>query len=130
MSKSKRLPALSDSQLEIMQVVWEGHEVTVSQVWKALSERRQVARNTVLTLMERLAKKGWLNRRADGHLHHYSAAVSRERTLGDLVRGLLDRAFAGSAEDLMLALVDARGLTEEEARRIREIIRDAQKAEP
>jgi len=130
MPKSKRLPALSDSQLEIMQVVWEGHEVTVSQVWKALSERRQVARNTVLTLMERLAKKGWLNRRADGHLHHYSPAVSRERTLGDLVRGLLDRAFAGSAEDLMLALVDARGLTEEEARRIREIIRDAQKAEP
>jgi predicted transcriptional regulator len=56
--------------------------------------------------------------------------VSRERTLGDLVRGLLERAFAGSAEDLMLALVDARGLTEEETRRIREIIRDAEKAEP
>ena len=130
MSKSKRLPALSDSQLEIMQVVWEGHEVTVSQVWKALSKRRQVARNTVLTLMERLAKKGWLKRRAEGHLHHYSAAVSRERTLGDLVSGLLDRAFAGSAEHLMVALVDARGLTEEEARRIREIIRDARKAEP
>ncbi|MHC4403386.1 MAG: BlaI/MecI/CopY family transcriptional regulator, partial [Planctomycetota bacterium] len=97
---------------------------------KALSKRRQVARNTVLTLMERLAKKGWLKRRAEGQLHHYSAAVSRERTLGDLVSGLVDKAFAGSAESLMMALLNARGLTDEEGRRIREMIRDARKAEP
>ena len=68
MAKPKREgpPALSEAQFEIMQVVWEGDEVTVTDVWNVLAQRRQVARNTVLTLMERLEKKGWLTRRADG----------------------------------------------------------------
>src|SRR4051794_18000783 len=94
------LPGLSDAQLEIMHVVWDGGEVTVTDVWTALSGRRAVARNTVLTLMDRLEKKGWLTRRADGQTHIYTAAVPRATTLGGVVRRLVDAAFAGSAEGL------------------------------
>ena len=78
MSRAKpRLPALSEAQLEIMDVVWEGGEVTVTDVWNVLAGRRQVARNTVLTLMDRLEKKGWLKRRAEGQTHLYSAVAAR-----------------------------------------------------
>jgi predicted transcriptional regulator len=125
-SKGKGLPALSESQLEIMQLVWGGGEVTVTDVWTILAQRRQVSRNTVLTLMDRLEKKGWLKRRADGQTHYYSAAVPRATTLGQLVHRLVDAAFVGSAEALVLALLEGRGVSDEEARRIRQLIDDAQ----
>ncbi len=123
MAKAKdELPALSEAQLEIMHVVWDGGEVTVTDVWTVLARRRPVARNTVLTLMDRLEKKGWLKRRADGQAHYYTAAVPRAATLGQVVHRLVDAAFAGSAEALVLALLEGRGVSDEEARRIRQLI--------
>jgi BlaI family transcriptional regulator, penicillinase repressor len=124
MAKSNRekLPPLSEDQLAIMHVVWGGGEVTVTDVWNALSGRRAVARNTVLTLMDRLEKKGWLKRRIDGQTHYYTAAAPRAATLGQVVHRLVDAAFAGSAEALVLALLEGRGVTDEEARRIRRLI--------
>src|SRR5262245_54233616 len=123
MAKAKDdLPALSEAQLEIMNVVWEGGEVTVTDVWAVLAKRRPVARNTVLTLVDRLEKKGWLSRRADCQAYRYSAAVPRTATLGQVVHRLVDAAFAGSADALVLALLEGRGVTDEEARRIRQLI--------
>ena len=123
--RPKKLPPLSEDQLAIMHVVWDGGEVTVTDVWNALSRHRTVARNTVLTLMDRLEKKGWLKRRADGQTHYYTAAAPRADTLGQVVHRLVDAAFAGSAEALVLALLDGRGVSDEEARRIRRLIDNA-----
>jgi predicted transcriptional regulator len=119
-------PALSEAQLEIMHVVWAHREVTVTDVWTVLTRRRAVARNTVLTLMERLEKKGWLRRRADGQTHYYTAPAPRATTLGRVVHRLVDAAFAGSAEALVLALLEGRGISAEEAQRIRQLIDAAQ----
>ena len=115
-------PQLSEAQLELMHIIWDTGETTVSEVWKRLSLRRRVARNTVLTLMERLVKKGWLRRRAEGHVFRYSAALQRQATLGGIVRRLVDTAFGGSAEGLVTALLDERGVTAAEAERIRKLI--------
>ena len=54
------LPSLSPGQFEIMDVVWRQGDVTVAEVWKTLSAHRQIARNTVLTMLTRLEEKGWL----------------------------------------------------------------------
>jgi BlaI family transcriptional regulator, penicillinase repressor len=124
--KHEQLPALSPAQMEIMQVVWEGGEVTVTDVWNRLAQRRPVARNTVLTLMDRLEKKGWLKRRADGQTHYYTSAAPRAVTLGRVVHRLVDAAFAGSADAMVLALLEGRGVSDDEARRIRQLIDDAQ----
>jgi predicted transcriptional regulator len=123
--KHDELPTLSEAQLEIMDLVWEAGEATVTDVWNVLSRRRPVARNTILTLMDRLEKKGWLRRRATGQTHSYSAQVPRDVTLGRVVHRLVDAAFAGSAEALVLALLESRGVTDEEARRIRRLIDNA-----
>ena len=120
------LPTLSEVQLEIMEIVWAGREVTVTGVWEILSQRRQVARNTVLTLMDRLEKKGWLTRRAEGQTHFYKAAAPRAATLRNVVHRLVDAAFAGSAEGLVLALLEGRGVSDEEALKIRQLIDNAQ----
>lgn len=123
----EELPALSAAQLEIMHVIWDKGEATVTDVWTALGQKRPVARNTVLTHMDRLEKKGWLQRRADGQTHHYAAAVARDSTLGQVVHRLVDAAFAGSPEALVLALLQGRGVSDDEAKRIRQLIDNARR---
>lgn len=121
------LPDLSASQLEIMQEVWKQDETTVSDVWEALLAKRKIARNTVLTVMDRLTQKGWLKRRLQKGLHLYSATTARKRTLGEMVNQMVDKAFAGSSEDLVLSLLESRGLTREESERIQTLIQNAEK---
>ena len=127
LANKSSLPDLSTSQLEIMQEVWKREETTVSEVWEALLPKRKVARNTVLTVMDRLTQKGWLKRRLQKGLHVYSATTARKRTLGEMVNQMIDKAFAGSSEDLVLTLLESRGLTREESDRIQALIQNAEK---
>jgi predicted transcriptional regulator len=124
------LPPLSDAQMEIMNVVWERGEATVAEVWKELTARRKVARNTVLTMLTRLEEKGWLCRDEGGHAFRYRAAVPREATLRTVVRRLIETAFAGSAEGLIHALLHGRGVSKEEAKQIRKMIDRAEGKTP
>lgn len=110
-----------------MQEIWERGETTVSEVWKCLLSRRQVARNTILTLMDRLTQKGWLKRRIDAGGHYYSATTARKKTLGNMVNQLIEKAFAGSSEDLVLTLLESRGLTKAESDRIQTLIQQTAK---
>jgi predicted transcriptional regulator len=119
---------LSEAQLEIMNLVWDREEVTVAEVWKTLSARRAVARNTVQTMMARLEEKGWLHCQTQEHAFRYRAAIPREAVQGMLVRRLLDSAFGGSAEGLVMALLHGRGISTAEARRVRALIERAEEA--
>ena len=101
--------------MEIMNVVWERGEATVGEVWKALAART-VARNTVLTMIVRLQERGWLHCESSEHAFRYRASSPRKVAKGMMVRRLLDSAFSGSAEGLVLALLDGRGLTVEDPR--------------
>ena len=122
MAEQSPLPPLSEAQMEIMNVVWNRGEATVADVWKALCRRRKVARSTVLTMLVRLQEKGWLCCDEEGHAFRYRAAVPREATLGKVVRRLVDTAFGGSAEGLVMALLHDRGVSKEEAKRIKKMI--------
>ena len=122
---AERHTALSEAQLEIMNVVWDRAEVSVSEIWEVLRDRRPLARNTVLTLVSRLEERGFLRHRALGKTFLYSAAVDREKTLGGMVKRLVETAFEGSAEGLVLALLQERGVTQEERKRILAMIREA-----
>ena len=109
-----------------MNVVWDSGEVTVAGVWQVLSKRRTVARNTVQTIMTRLEEKGWLRHRVEGNRFLYSAIPERAGALKKMVSQLVDTAFGGSAEDMMMALLDGREVSPDEAARIRKMIRKAQ----
>ena len=130
MPKPAQLPPLSEAQLEIMSAVWDRGEVTVGEVWNALTAHRSVARNTVQTTMMRLEEKGWLRHRADGQTFYYRAVCPRQAVLGHVVGRLVETAFAGSAEGLVLALIQHRGLSREEAERIQALIEKAEKKKP
>ncbi len=119
------LPPLSPAQREIMEIVWERGEVSARDVRAVLSRHRDVARNTVRTLLERMEEKGWLTHREDGRTYLYSAIQPRQATVGQKVVEVLDTVCGGSPEALVTALLDYRGLTDSELRRIRAMLDDA-----
>jgi BlaI family penicillinase repressor len=123
-SKSKLTPA----QLEIMNLFWEQGELGVAQVWKLLSARRKVARNTVQTMLTRLVERGWLLARPEGKAFCFRASRPRKSTLRRMVSQLLDTAFDGSASGMVMALLEARRLSHDEAQRIRTLIDRSQEA--
>ncbi len=130
MSQSRRLPPLSEAQLEIMNVVWDLGEVSVADVWSVLSEQRSISRNTVQTVMTRLAEKGWLKHRKKSRAFLFKASVPREAMRRGLVERIVETAFGGSAEGLVLAMLEGRGLSDEEAARIRKLINEARGRQP
>jgi predicted transcriptional regulator len=130
MTPAQSRPPLSEAQLQIMHVVWDRGEVTVADVWKAVASRRKVSRNTVLTMLTRLEEKGWLSRNEEGHAFRYRATAPRDATLGTMIGRLVDTAFGGSAEGLVMALLHGRGVSREEARRIRTMISRAEGKSP
>jgi BlaI family transcriptional regulator, penicillinase repressor len=126
MSKQKPvLSRLSPAQQELMEIVWREGEVSASEVGKILLPKRRLARNTVRTLLLRMEEKGWLTHREVGRTHRYRAAVPREMSIGKKVVELVDTLCGGSPEALMTALLDHRGLTDAEAKRIREMLDSA-----
>lgn len=113
---------LTGLQREIMEVIWNRGEATVTEVRDALAGRRPLARNTVQTIIVRLEEKGWLRHREEGRTFVYRAKVPRTVSLGAKVSQLVDRLFAGAPEEMVTALIEYRGLTKEEAARIRSMI--------
>jgi predicted transcriptional regulator len=125
-TKQPDLPELSPAQREIMEIVWQRGEVTASEVQRALSRTRKVARNTVRTLLERMEDKGWLEHRAEGRTFLYTAARPRQDAVGQKVHEIVDTVCGGSPETLVAALLDYRGLRPDELRRIRQLLDQAQ----
>lgn len=116
---------LSRAQREVMEIIWDKGDVGVLEVTEILNKNRPVARNTVRTLMERMHEKGWLTYRPEGRSYIYSAVVPREESLGQRVTEMVDKACGGEPERLMMALLNYRGLSDEETVRIQTMLDEA-----
>ena len=127
---AKKRPAfseLSPAQREIMEIVWDHGETSVSDVRDLIAAKRDVARNTIRTLMERMEVKGWLVHRERRNQYLYSAAIPRHTSIGRKVLDLLNSVCGGSPETLMTALLDHRGLSEDECKRIETLLETSRK---
>jgi BlaI family transcriptional regulator, penicillinase repressor len=122
-----QLPPPSDAQWEVLNIIWDRGEATVGEVWQAISAKRAVARNTVLTVVARLEEKGWLRRRADGNVLRYSATIDEQAARRQVARQLVHTAFRGSPEGLIMALLSESELSEGEADRIRAMLEKARR---
>jgi predicted transcriptional regulator len=114
---------LSGAEREVMEIVWDRGEVTAREAKDALT--RELARNTVRTLLERMEEKGWVTHREVGRTYVYRAARPREESIGRKVREIVDNICGGSPETLVAALLDYRGLRPGELERIRQMLDEA-----
>ncbi len=118
---------LTPAQLEIMNLIWIEKECTVSFLWEELRKKREVARNTILTLVQRLEQRGFLTREQRGRSFVYRSQVTREVTRKQRLKDLLDHAFAGSAENLVKSLLGNGFVSAEEISRLRKALTDEEK---
>ena len=122
MVRDTDLQLLTDTQLEIMNLVWARGSATVAEIWKALSSDRELARNTVQTMMVRLEDKGFLKHRTEGKSFVYFPAKKRTTTLRKILRALTKSAFAGSTAGLITTLLEQEQLSDSEIERIRDLL--------
>ena len=107
-----------------MKVVWARGSATVREVHDDLLAGRRVAYTTVMTMMNVLERKGHLRKRAEGRSFLYRPTRPRQQVVGSMVREFVKRVFGGSAQPLLVHLVDEHDLSPAEldalARRIEE----------
>jgi BlaI family transcriptional regulator, penicillinase repressor len=118
---------LTGQELEIMKVVWALDSATVRQVYEELLKHRHIAYTTVMTLMNILEKKGHLKKRQVDRAYVYLPAKSQKQVTGAMVREFIHRVFNGSAEPLLVHLIEDEQLTEKDLEEIRNTIRAAKK---
>ena len=111
---------IPDREMDLMDVLWERGSATAAEVRELLED--DLAYNTVLTMLRRLEKKGYVGREEEGRAHRYFPLVERERVRGSAVRRLLDKAFGGSAELMLTHLVTESKLDEDQIRRLRQLL--------
>ena len=122
MRKAARV--LGPQELQIMKVVWERRRVTVRDVYEALRERRQIAYTTVMTMMNILDQKGFLKRvPGEDRAFVYEPGRSRQTVMRAMVKEFLDRVFGGSANPLMLHLIQDKHVTKKDLDDLRRAIR-------
>ena len=108
-----------------MKIVWRGGEATGRGVYEALRERRPIAYTTVLTMLKVLETKGHLTKRRENALYVYRPTRSKRVVVRSMVREFLDRLFDGSAEPLLVHLIEDRRLSEAQLDRLARKIRES-----
>lgn len=118
----RQSPTLTEAELRVMNVLWPRGSATVQQVLEALPGRPELAYNSVLTTIRVLEKKGYVKHVKDGRAHVYAPAIERQEATRSEIRHLVSRFFQDSHEDLVLNILEDRGLDEEELKRLREML--------
>jgi predicted transcriptional regulator len=106
-----RNKTLTAQELEIMKIVWARERATVRDVYEALLERRKVAYTTVMTMMKILEQKGFLKKSQEDRAFVYRPAQPQRQVVGAMVREFVNRVFNGSAEPLLVHLVEEHHLS-------------------
>lgn len=114
----------TDRELDVMSVLWQRGPATVAEVREALNERLDapLAYTTVLTVLRILEEKRRVGHVEEGRAHRYHALVERGEAGRSALRDLVRRIFAGSPELLVTELVSDRDLSEEDLRRMRDVL--------
>lgn len=120
--KRSSLTSLGETEMEVLHHVWDLDEATVADVRERILEDRDIAYTTVMTVLKKLADKGYLTYRKEGRTYVYRAERSPEDVQHSLLQRLLDKVFQGSTPALVQSLVNRENLSETERREIRVII--------
>jgi predicted transcriptional regulator len=119
------LPKPTDGELAILQVLWERGPSTVREVLDVMTEARDMGYTTVLKMLQIMTDKGLVDREEEGRGHRYRAAASQAQTQNHLVKDLLEKAFGGSALQLVTRALQSSRTSPEEMAAIRRLLEEA-----
>ncbi|HEX6575009.1 MAG TPA: BlaI/MecI/CopY family transcriptional regulator [Gemmatimonadaceae bacterium] len=124
-----KTPVPSNAELEILRVLWKDGPSTVRSVHDALSRERNVGYTTVLKIMQVMAEKRLVTRDESERSHVYSPAVEEKSVKRRLVSDLLDKAFDGSAAQLVMQALSDKRASAEDLKQIRKLLNESARKE-
>lgn len=116
------LPLPTSAELSILAVLWRRGPSTVREVHEALKDAQDTGYTTVLKLMQIMAQKGLVTRDESQRSHVYRALVSEEQAQRGLLTDLMDKAFSGSAAQLVMRALSSERASREELAEIRALL--------
>jgi BlaI family penicillinase repressor len=118
----------TDRELEALKVLWEQSEATVREVCDAMNAAgEELAYTTVLSLLQVMEQKGLVAHRREGKAYVYLPRVERDKTLGGLAAGFLERVFDGSLDEYLVHALGTRKVTKRELDQIEAMLSAARK---
>ena len=118
----QKTPHLTPLELEIMHVLWNEGASNVQAVQQHLE--RELAYTTVQTMLNILHRKGQVKRALKDRAYFYSPVVTRSLVVGNHLSDLVERLFGGSAESLVMSLVETKHLTPKKLARLQKLIEE------
>ncbi|PQJ35823.1 BlaI family transcriptional regulator [Salinibacter sp. 10B] len=118
----KSLTHLGETEMEVLHHVWDLGEATVADVRERILEDRDVAYTTIMTVLKKLADKGYLTYHKEGRSYVYAPAQQPNEVQHSLLRRLMEKVFHGSPSALVQTLVQQEDLSDAERREIKNII--------
>jgi BlaI family transcriptional regulator, penicillinase repressor len=116
-------PTPTPRELEILGILWSRGEATVREVADVMRANEDIAQNTVQTFLRVMEEKGLVEHTNRGRAFVYRPTYGRERS----VRGFLDRVFGGAADQMVMSLLRAKKLSDQELDAIERLLREAKK---
>lgn len=120
--RKRSLTPLGETEMEVLHHVWDLERATVADVHDRIARERKVAYTTVMTVMTKLARKGFLKVDESAPSYVYSAARAPDEVRGSLVDDLVEKVFHGSPSALVQALVRQEDLSDDEREEIKRLV--------
>jgi predicted transcriptional regulator len=117
----------TESDLEILQVLWQKEAATVREVHDELSKMRDIGYTTALKLLQIMFEKGLVTRDDSSKTHIYMPAVSREKTQKQLVGKMINTLFSGSSTELVMQALGNQQTSKEELDEIQKMLDNLRK---
>jgi predicted transcriptional regulator len=118
---------LAELQLAIMQVLWDSGETTVADIREALRPDRELAYNTVGTMLTKMEANGQVQNRSEDRVNLYRASWERDQVSQSMVSDLTERLFRGNVTELMCHLFNGCDVTRDDITQLKRLIRQREK---
>lgn len=118
----KKLPSLGEQEMQILKYVDANSPASVRDVAQYFEQEQNLARTTILTVMERLRKKGFLSRSQIDGVFKYSAKIQTDTLLSNKISDFIEKTLGGSMSPLMNYFMSSSKLTNDEVKQLKELV--------
>ncbi len=112
----------TDSELEILKVLWKEGPCSVRQVNELLSSDKEIGYTTTLKIMQIMHEKGMLERDTSQRSHIYAPTLKEKEVKGSMLKNFMNNAFEGSASKLIMQALGNHKMTDNELEEIKALI--------
>ncbi|MDM8249790.1 BlaI/MecI/CopY family transcriptional regulator [Lacrimispora saccharolytica] len=121
----RTIQKLPESELDLMIVLWkQKNDMSRSEIEKIVNQKKTLAPTTILTLLSRLEKKGFVSVNRDGNLNKYRWLVSQEEYQQKEGKGMLEKLYGNSVKNFVAALYQGREIDDEDLKELEGFLKE------